>query len=234
MCRMIAAPRGISGEKIVEPFVRMARGENALHEHNTVLGEFQHPDGWGAVYETEGSYESYRNAHPCWEDNGIKGLKDRKIIILHARRASRGTVTLANVHPFSLEHNGKPWYFCHNGTIDDQAIAGYNGGTDSERYFRFLLYHLNISDPLASIKAAVNTLHEYSSLNAFLTDGDHLYVINRHTRTPRYYTPYLHQGSDGPIIASEPLLDVATDWEPLANGQIIAYEAPAKSRTLIP
>jgi hypothetical protein len=43
---MIAAPFGVKGETLIEPFVRMARGENALHEHNTVLGEFQHPHGW--------------------------------------------------------------------------------------------------------------------------------------------------------------------------------------------
>ena len=68
-----------------------------------------------------------------------------------------------------------------------------------------------MNDPLASIKATVNTLHDYSSLNAFLTDGDKLYVINRYTKAPRYYTLYLHQDANGPIISSELLLDMATD-----------------------
>jgi len=225
MCRMIATPRGISGEKIVEPFVRMARGENALHEHNTTLGKFQHPDGWGAVYKEGDSCESHRSVHPCWKDTELESLKDRTVILMHARRASRGTVTLANVHPFHINHNGRSWYFCHNGTIDDEAIAKYHGGTDSERYFRFLLAHLNIDDPLESIEAAVSTLHKYTSLNAFLTNGDHFYIINRFSSSPRYYTLYLHQGKDGPIISSEQLPDVATDWEPLENGRIIAYEA---------
>ena len=40
MCRMVAAPFGVLGERVIEPFVRMARGENALHEHNEALGEF--------------------------------------------------------------------------------------------------------------------------------------------------------------------------------------------------
>ena len=234
MCRMIAAPRGISGERIIEPFVRMARGQNALHEHNTTFGKFQHPNGWGTVYKTGEAYEAHRIVRPCWEDKGLEGLKDRKIIILHARHASRGQVNLANVHPFHIKHNGRSWYFCHNGTIDDPAIAKYRGGTDSERYFRFLLAHLDMNDPLESIKATVNSLHDYTSLNAFLTDGDHFYVINRFSTSPRYYTLHLHQDEDGPIIASEPLLDIAPTWEPLKNGQIIAYEAPAKSRTLIP
>ena len=235
MCRMIAAPFGIEGDGIVESFVHMAHGENALHEHNTTLGEFDHPDGWGVVYNKGGSYKAHRSVQPCWEDKGLERFKDRTIILMHARHASRGEVNLANVHPFHIENEGRSWYFCHNGTIYDPAIAGYNGGTDSERYFRFLLDHLDMNDPLASIEEVVNNLHHYTSLNAFLTDGDHFYIINCFSSSPRYYTLYLHQSDDGPIISSEPLPDVAADWEPLENGRIIAYDARAKkSRTLIP
>jgi len=167
MCRMIAAPLGISGDRIVEPFVRMARGKNALHEHNTTLGEFRHPDGWVFLYKEKGSFESYRSVRSCWEDNDLARFKERTIILMHARRASRGQINLGNVHPFTLEHNGKSWYFCHNGTIDDLAIAGYAGETDSERYFLFLLHHLDMNDPLASIKATVNTLHDTVHLTPF-------------------------------------------------------------------
>lgn len=224
MCRMIAAPFGILGGRIIEPFVRMARGENALHEHNRALGEFNHPDGWGTVYKLGESYESYRSVRPCWEDEALNGLKHHSIILMHARRASRGEVNLGNVHPFRLDQEGRSWYFCHNGTIDDDAIASYAGDTDSERYFRFLLDHLDTNDPLASIEAAVNLLHNYTSLNAFLTDGDHFYVINRFSTWPRYYTLYLHQGNGCPIISSEVLEDVAPTWEPLGNGQVIAFQ----------
>jgi predicted glutamine amidotransferase len=221
---MIAAPFGVRGDRIIEPFVRMARGENALHEHNTALGEFQHPDGWGAVYKAGEVYKTHRSARPCWEDKGLEGLKDRAIILMHARRASRGQVNLANVHPFHIKHNGRSWYFGHNGTIDDPAITKYRGGTDSKRYFRYLLAHLDMSDPLESIKTAVNSLYDYTSLNAFLTDCDQFYVINRYSTSPRYYRLYLHQSDDGPIISSEPLFDMAAIWEPLKNGQIIAFQ----------
>jgi len=223
MCRMIAAPVGISGERIIEPFLRMARGENALHEHNSTLGEFDHPDGWGVVYKEEDSCEHYRSARACWDDREIEALKDRTILLMHARRASRGTVNVGNVHPSNIKRNGRSWYFCHNGTIDDPAIAKYRGETDSERYFRFLLDHLDMNDRLASIETAVNQLRNYTSLNAFLTDGDHFYVINRFSTSPRYYTLYLQNGDDGPIISSEPLADLGKDWQPLEHGSIISY-----------
>lgn len=233
MCRMIAAPCGVRGDRIIESFVRMARGENALHEHNTTFGKFQHPDGWGNVYKAGKAYKAHRSARPCWKDKGLEGLKDRSLILVHARRASRGEVSLANVHPFNVKHNGKSWYFCHNGTIDDPAVADYNGGTDSERYFRFLLDHLDMNDPLVSIGVALKQLQDYTSLNAFLTDGDQFYVINRYSTSPRYYTLYLHQSEHGPIISSEPLPDVATDWEPLKNGQIIAFQDSSMRSALI-
>lgn len=232
MCRMIAAPFGIQGRRIIEPFVRMARGENAVHEHNTTHGEFQHPHGWGTVYIERGKIETYRSARPCWEDEELKQFYDRTIIILHARRASRGGVSMDNVHPFHLTHNGRSWYFCHNGTIDDKTIAQYGGETDSERYLGHLLSQLDNERPIESIETAVNTLHNYTSLNAFLTDGNHFYTINRYTTSPRYYTLYFHQDADGPIISSEPLLDIAPTWEPLKNGRIIAYEVHAKKSTL--
>ncbi|HUT86552.1 MAG TPA: class II glutamine amidotransferase [Candidatus Heimdallarchaeota archaeon] len=183
------------------------------------------------MYKTGETYESCLSVRPCWEDSGLARLNGRSIILMHARRASRGEVNLGNVHPFNVKHNDRSWYFCHNGTIYDPVIAAYRGETDSERYFRFLLDHLDMSDPLASIEEVVNNLHHYTSLNAFLTDGDHFYVINRFSTSPRYYTLYLHQGDDGPIISSEPLPDVATDWEPLENGRIIAYEVHAKKST---
>ena len=224
MCRMIAAPYGVPGKRIIEPFMRMTRGENALHEHNPVLGKFKHPHGWGSIYAEQESYKSYRSIHPCWEDPEVQGLKKRSLILMHARRASRGAVSLANVHPFSIMHNDRSWYFCHNGTIDDPAISGYTGETDSERYFRFLLDHLDVHDPLVSIGAALKRLHNYTSLNAFLTDGDKFYVINRFSTSPRYYTLHFHQGSNGPIISSEPLSDVASTWQPLKNGQIIVFQ----------
>jgi len=119
MCRMIAAPFGIKGGMLIEPFVRMARGENALHEHNQSLGRFRHGDGWGVVYEEGKTYHSYRSLKPCWDDPTLEQLRDRTILLLHARRASRGNVTLENVHPFQHTHNAQTWYFCHNGTIKD-------------------------------------------------------------------------------------------------------------------
>ena len=40
MCRMIVAPLGISGHLLIDPFLRMAQGLNALSELNQALGNY--------------------------------------------------------------------------------------------------------------------------------------------------------------------------------------------------
>lgn len=229
MCRMIAAPFGVKGETLIEPFVRMAQGENALHEHNRTLGEFRHGDGWGVVYAEGGTYHSYRSLKPCWDDPTLEQLRDRTILLLHARRASRGNVTLENVHPFQHTHNAQTWYFCHNGTIKDhmEQSPEMKGDTDSERYFHLLLNHLNESHSVASIDRTLSSLKSYTSLNAFLLNENRFYAINRFSKSPLYYTLYFHQGEEDSLLSSEPLLDVALDWNPLANRTVMIFDRDA-------
>ncbi len=237
MCRMIAAPFGVKGETLIEPFVRMARGENALHEHNQSLGKFRHGDGWGVVYAEGGTYHSYRSLKPCWDDPTLEQLRDRTVLLLHARRASRGNVTLENVHPFQHTHNAQTWYFCHNGTIKDhmERSPEMGGDTDSERYFHLLLNHLDESHPVASIDRTLSSLKNYTSLNSFLLNENRFYAINRFSKSPLYYTLHLHQGEEGALLSSEPLLDVALDWNPLTNRTVMIFDRDAGTvRSLAP
>ncbi len=229
MCRMIAAPFGVKGETLIEPFVRMARGENALHEHNQSFGEFRHGDGWGVVYAEGGTYHSYRSLKPCWDDLTLQQFKNRIITLLHARRASRGNVTLENVHPFQHTHNAQTWYFCHNGTIKDhmERSPEMEGDTDSERYFHLLLNHLDESHLSESIDSVLSSLKSYTSLNAFLLNENRFYAINRFSKSPLYYTLHLHQGEERTLLSSEPLLDVALDWNPLTNRTVMIFDRDA-------
>jgi len=50
---MIAAPLGISGHLLIDPFLRMAQGLNTLSELNQTLGNYTHGHGWGAVMGVE-------------------------------------------------------------------------------------------------------------------------------------------------------------------------------------
>jgi len=101
------------------------------------------------------------------------------------------------------------------------------GDTDSERYFHLLLNNLDESHPVASIDRALSSLKNYTSLNAFLLNENRFYAINRFSKSPLYYTLHLHQGEEGALLSSEPLLDVALDWNPLTNGTVVIFDRDA-------
>ncbi len=220
MCRMLAAVNGIPGERLIVPFARMAQGWNALHELNPTLGKFDHPDGWGAVYVAAGRWKRVRSPVPFWADPTVAALRDKMVFLIHARRASVGAVTAANVHPFVATRSDETFYFCHNGTIHDPAIAAYHGDTDSARYFHYLLDRFDAHDPEGSLARAVSALTDYSAVNAFLLTPGQLCVINRYNRYPRYYTMY----RSGSVFSSEPLTEIESNWTPLDTDTVVCIE----------
>ena len=113
---MITAPLGLPGSLLVDPFLRMAQGRNTLSERNTKLGEITHGDGWGSVCEHGGKLSVRRSTRASWDDPEIETLRKQNVFLLHARRASKGSVILDNVHPFEQEIDGARWFFCHSGT----------------------------------------------------------------------------------------------------------------------
>jgi predicted glutamine amidotransferase len=138
-------------------------------------------------------------------------------------------VTPENVHSFQHTHNAQIWHFCHNGTIKDpiKRSPEMKGDTDSERYFHLLLNHLDENHLRESIDRALSSLKNYTSLNAFLLNENRFYAINRFSKSLLYYTLHLHQGEEGALLSSEPLLDVALDWNPLTNGTVMIFDRDA-------
>ncbi len=224
MCRMIAAPMGVSGSLLIEPFFRMARGRNALNEVNTELGKIRHGDGWGAVYEDEGRMNPLRGLRPCWKDPVIKGLLDKPVFLLHARRKSTGSVVLEDTHPFEREIDGARWFFCHNGTVRDplpDPLVPTEGSTDSEKLLGLLQPYIHEDDVLAGLQTVFGGIRGFTSLNSFLLGPDDLWAVCLHSEKPDYYTLMLTETDAGPIVSSEPLHAFAGKQSALHNGTIV-------------
>jgi predicted glutamine amidotransferase len=227
MCRMIAAPLGLSGRLLIDPFLRMAQGLNMLNERNTEFGKITHGDGWGAVYEDEGRMKSLRGLRPCWDDPAIKTLLDKSVILLHARRKSAGSVVLEDTHPFEREIAGARWFFCHNGTVRDplpDPLTPTEGSTDSERLFGLLQPYIDQDDVLAGLHAVYGGIHAFTSLNSFLLGPDDLWTVCLHTENPDYYTLTLAETDDGPIVSSEPLNELAREQTTILNGTVLRID----------
>lgn len=218
---MIAAPMGLPGHALIDPFARMARGENALNEHNTKLGEWTHPHGWGAVYEDHGGIQAIRGTTACWDDRDLRTLLDRRVFLLHARRASLGSVTAENTHPFEEKVDGSSWFFCHNGTV--RGIAS-PGESDSREIFRRLLPYVREGRTLEGIREVYGGFEDFSSLNSFLLGPEEFWAVCSYSRNPAYYTLALAQTEDGPIVASEPLAEFPDGRVELSNRTILRID----------
>jgi predicted glutamine amidotransferase len=222
---MIAVPMGAPGSLLIGPFLRMAQGLNAVNEVNTEPGTRVHRDGWGAVVERDGQLHVLRSTSPCWEDPGIETLRDVRIFLMHARNASRGSVTIGNTHPFEYAVDGTRWFYCHNGTIRDPLPAsptlGVDAGTDSERIFHLLLPYVASQRVRNGINAVYGQVGDFTSLNSFLFGPDAMWAVAVHATDPGYFTLSLAETANGPIVASEPLHELSADWRGIPNQHMI-------------
>ena len=175
------------------------RGETeAVREFlaSDVAAQFQarsrrHTAGWGIAAYDDGVPALIR--HPVWvRDDAnflptLRGLASPTVLV-HARRATRGSITVENTHPFV---HGR-WSFAHNGTIVNRVTREVRdwlqppvaGQTDSEVFFHLLLHFIaeKQGDVTEGVRAAVSWVLERSPaarLNFVLSDGERLFAYRR-------------------------------------------------------
>jgi len=230
---MIAAFGDVEQVEIVDGLIKMSQGWGELDERNTKLEEFVHNDGWGAVYLDNGKYNLYKSEMPCWDDPKLHDVEKKRIVMMHSRHTTQGSVKKENSHPFQAKYFGQDWFFCHNGTVYEELPEHpeVQGETDSEKLFHLLMENFDDKTDLSSIEKTVNTLTEYSSLNSFLFNGESLYVVNKYNQYHDHFQLNLFMGDDLIVISSE-IIELTADrylrkfhniddnWEKLENGQI--------------
>lgn len=220
---MLGAPDGVPGDLIAGPFLRMARGENAVNEKNVSLGLVKHGDGWGAVLATGiATTARVRSARPSWDDPEFLKIRSASVKLLHARLASSGGAGEARAHPFEAEIGGASWHFCHNGTLHDEPEDGTRAA-DSERFFRRLSALLEREDPVSAFESAASTLSDITALNALLLGPGGLWAFCVWTdpRYREYYTMVWAETSYGVLVSSEPIADIAPRWTRFENGSAL-------------
>ena len=163
------------------------RHELVEAENPLIRQSEEHDSGWGmAVYERADGRdpELVRFPTAAYGDDEFLDVTSRKgrIFNVHVRRATMGGLSLENTHPFCLGSHS----LGHNGTIvrfprllDDPHVERPRGDTDSEAFFNFLMAYYDGSDPVGSLRRAVATTVERSSmsgLNFLFSDGDRLYA----------------------------------------------------------
>ncbi|MBE2263985.1 MAG: class II glutamine amidotransferase [Burkholderiaceae bacterium] len=216
-----------------------------------------HGDGWGiAFFEGRGVRLFIDRESAC--DSPVAELiasypiKSRNVIS-HIRKATHGTVTLENCHPFVRELWGRYWVFAHNGDLKNFAPrlhAGFRpvGDTDSEQAFCWLMQELakshasvpSVQELTLTLRELVPFISRHGTFNFLLSNGQALWA---HATTHLHYLVRQHpfakatlsdedlsvnfaeHAAVGDRVAVVVTTPLTTDevWTPLASGEMKVF-----------
>lgn len=227
---MLLAVGKFESSLLFEGLKRMALDQNERHEENEKI-LFQHGDGWGMTYINKDSLQSFKSSKPCYEDpqfNTFAKISTR-FLVLHCRRASKGSISEQNSHPFLININNNSYFFYHNGTIYEELSISprfHPGGTtDSEMFFYHILTHFQPEKPIESYKAIFRKLTNFSAINSIFGNSQYCFVVNRYQINPDYYTLKISYDENSLIVSSEIVPDLSSrNWEKLQNGTLLKIE----------
>jgi glutamine amidotransferase len=151
-----------------------------------------HADGWGVAFFEGKGVRLFLDPQPSARSPIAELVRNYPIrslnVIAHIRKATQGTVSLENTHPFQRELWGRYWVFAHNGNLPQFVPVlddSFNpvGNTDSERIFCWLLQGLrqrfgdtqpSQDDLFAAVHELIFPLAGLGILNFLLSDGEWL------------------------------------------------------------
>lgn len=128
----------------------LVSADNAL-----MIQSEEHPDGWGVSYYVGGAPHIIKAVSTAISDSlfqHVSGIVSSETVIAHLRKATQGSKTIINTHPFQYGS----WVFAHNGNvrnfdlIKDEVRSKIApvlrrfilGETDSESIFYLILTHI--------------------------------------------------------------------------------------------
>lgn len=233
MCRMMAV---ITKNHIKRQWIDPAL-DLAIHgKTRSDMPEPGHHDGWGMAAYVRKDFPEYLERQPHSVTQDVEHFKKAAVAVQHSkasvamvhfRKISVGEPKISNTHPFLYQE----WSFCHNGTIFDSDHIPLKslkpgGGTDSERFFLYLMEHLDPEDPQASIRKSIGEIKKgfkFTSLTFLLSDGKTIYAYrDLDPQFQDYYTLYTANVDGSRIVCSEPLTEITPRWEALPNETLLA------------
>ena len=203
-------------------------------------------DGFGIGWYGEREAPAvYREVMPAWSDENLLALCHTlrsPLFFAHVRAATGTAIARQNSHPFRYQR----WMFMHNGQIGgyaqvrrtlearlpDELYAARKGATDSE--LLFLLALAQAKAGLAIPEAVLTVFDDTVALmrehgvtpplrfSAALADGETLHVF-RLASDDKPPSLYVHRGSRGTAVASEPL-DDGGNWQLLPAGSVMSFD----------
>jgi len=151
----------------------------------------EHPNGWGIAFYPDEFVRVIKE--PIKMNDALLAecvrwtkIKSR-LFVAHIRRASAGSESYVNTHPFVRKLDDKEIVFAHNGTLlgyEDLEVDGYYpiGETDSEYVFCYLLSQIERreiewnKEEFDEILDILMEINEYGAFNCLFSDGEYLFA----------------------------------------------------------
>jgi len=234
MCRMLIAFGNVNADKLLNGIISMAKDETIAHEFNKNRTEsFQHPDGWGIAYlDSNKEWVIEKSTKAIFEDPKINDFRNLKtnLMIIHARKGTKGTISLLNTHPFHVnDQELGEFVFCHNGHVKNKIKFSSKfipqGETDSEEIFYSILTKMQASSTTESIRKTLLENNQCKGTNVILSSKEKTFVSIRENIRGVYYQMSLGRNQGSMIISSEELNSFPkASWKPIKPGEVIVID----------
>jgi predicted glutamine amidotransferase len=198
----------------------------------------EHKDGFGIAFFEGRGVRLFIDPESARASPVAQMVKDYPIrspnVIAHIRKATVGSVALANCHPFVRELWGRYWVFAHNGDLRDYAPALHGhfrpvGDTDSERAFCWLMQELDKAHAsVPSVGELSRTLREllpqparHGSFNLLLSNGQALWA---HATTRLHWLVRQHPFGPATLADEDLSVDFGALTTPADRVAVVATE----------
>jgi predicted glutamine amidotransferase len=198
----------------------------------------EHKDGFGIAFFEGRGVRLFIDPESARASPVAQMVKDYPIrshnVIAHIRKATYGSVVLANCHPFVRELWGRYWVFAHNGDLHHYAPTLHGhfrpvGDTDSERAFCWLMQELDKAHAsVPSVEELSRTLREllpqparHGTFNMLLSNGQALWA---HATTKLHWLVRQHPFGPATLADEDLSVDFGALTTPADRVAVVATE----------
>ncbi|HPE68041.1 MAG TPA: class II glutamine amidotransferase [Thermotogota bacterium] len=190
-----------------------------------------HGDGYGVAFFREETLHVRKEVEAVWNHRTLFSDNDRgNILIMHSRKATMGDRKIDHVHPFSSHFDGKDYVFCHNGRIGD--FEDHPEWIDSRQYFEWMMKYIPMDPDFPSairlaIKELLQHVTDFSSLNAYFSDGHTLAAIRVCPPDDYYHSLFWKQDPEGRTVITTERWEYFphVPWSSLSHQHMLLVDA---------
>ena len=223
--------------------------EHELHDLFGGYGNFCHGDGWGVGAISSGEFNIYKGKDALYQNSHLQPIIEKlnsgaEVCVFHVRKASVGSLSLNNSHPFYRRTDFGNVLFVHNGTIREPISTKLptHGHTDTEILFMKVIEEKMMDNSKGwgdCLKDVLNRLdpEKGSTYNIFmLTDSEAFVATGESKGKKKYLSLSLFGDNEKLIISSEPLLDFADEgsWETIEQGNLLSVDLDSRKYKVSP